>query len=78
MESLTILNTGEEPQDKTGMPYTASCGFVERDPFVVRRCRRGSPEKGQSERDGRPIPETSYFADEPITVYVGQLRPHHQ
>jgi len=66
------------------MPRTDACGFVERDPFVVRRCRRGSPEKGQSEKcwrlkkDGRPASETSYFADEPITAYVGQLRPHGQ
>ena len=60
------------------MPHTAACGFVEKELFVVRRCRRGSPEKGQSERDGHPVSETSYFADEPITMYIGQLKHQDQ
>jgi len=54
------------------MPPAAAFGFVERDQFVVRRCRRDFPKKGQGERDGRPVSETSYFADEPITV-VSQI-----
>jgi len=74
-----MRDTGsEERRGITGVPHTAAYRLVERDPFVVRRCHRGSLKKGQSERDGRPVSKTSCFADEPITVYVGQLRPHDQ
>jgi len=45
----------EELRGKTGIPHTAACGFVKRDPFVVSSCQ-GAPWKMGEVKDGALSP----------------------